>query len=151
MAVIYGRNRVAGKLPWECGMRKTTTGRTTGESRRVKLPTSDVVLWRPRIVLAPTVDAATSRRRRVTLEALASPAAPAPRLGTAAHVLGSLADARTSLAKAADARARAAEAATARDRVAAAMAAYRLEASFDQVLAGTYRQVTELMEERGLA
>jgi hypothetical protein len=35
--------------------------------------------------------------------------------------------------------------------VIAATAAYRLEASFDQTLAGTYRQVTELMEERGLA
>jgi hypothetical protein len=65
-------------------------------------------------------------------------------------VLGSLADARASLARAADARARAAEAESARERVIAAMAAYRLEATFDQNLAGTYRQVTELMEERGL-
>jgi hypothetical protein len=132
-------------------MKKTTTGRPAGDSRRVKLPTNDVVLWRPRIVLAASVDAATTRRRRVTLEALASPAQPAAQLGTAQTVLGSLADARASLAKAADARARAAEAATARDRVTAAMTAYRLEASFDQVLAGTYRQVTALMEERGLA
>ena len=90
------------------------------------------------------------RRRRVTLEALASPAASATRLGVAESVLGSLADARASLARAADARARAAEAESARDRVIAAMTAFRLEATFDQTLAGTYRQVTELMEERGL-
>ncbi|HXU89064.1 MAG TPA: hypothetical protein VFQ62_09445, partial [Methylomirabilota bacterium] len=74
----------------------------------------------------------------------------ATRLGAAESVLGSLADARASLARAADARARAAEAHSARDRVIAAMTAYRLEASFDQTLAGTYRQVTELMEDRGL-
>ena len=132
-------------------MRKTTTGRAAAESRRVKIPKHDVVLWRPRIVVAPTLDAATTRPRRVTLDALASPAAAATRFGTAESVLGSLADARASLAKAADARARAAEADSARERVIAAMTAYRLEASFDQTLAGTYRQVTELMEERGLA
>ena len=131
-------------------MRKTTTGRAASDSRRVKIPKNDVILWRPRLVVAPTLEAATTRRRRVTLEALASPAAAAMRLGEAEHLLGSLADARASLAKAADARARAAEAASARERVIAAMTAYRLEASFDQTLAGTYRQVTELMEDRGL-
>jgi hypothetical protein len=117
----------------------------------VKAPKSDVVLWRPRIVVAPTLEAATAPRRRVTLEALASPAAASARLGTAESVLGSLADARASLARAADARARAVEAESARERVIAAMRAYRLEASFDETLQGTYRQVTELMEERGLA
>ena len=131
-------------------MRKTTTARSAADSRRVKTPKTDVILWAPRLVVAPTLEAATTRRRRVTLEALASPAAAATRLGAADSVLGSLADARASLARAADARARAAEAASARDRVIAAMTAYRLEASFDQTLAGTYRQVTELMEDRGL-
>ena len=101
------------------------------------------MLWAPRLVVAPTLEAATMRRRRVTLEALASPAASTTRLGVAESVLGSLADARASLA-------RAAEAESARDRVIAAMTAFRLEATFDQTLAGTYRQVTELMEERGL-
>ena len=119
-------------------MRKTTSARTAADSRRVKTPKTDVILWAPRLVVAPT------------LEALASPAAAATRVGAAESVLGSLADARASLARAADARARAAEAASARDRVIAAMTAYRLEASFDQTLAGTYRQVTELMEDRGL-
>jgi hypothetical protein len=130
-------------------MRKTTTGRAAADSRRIKTPKNDVILWRPRLVVAPTLEAATTRRRHVTLEALASPVA-ATRLGAAESVLGSLADARASLARAADARARAAEAESARERVIAAMTAYRLEATFDQTLAGTYRQVTELMEERGL-
>src|SRR5207244_2507281 len=63
----------------------------------------------------------------------------------------SLADAGATLAaRAAEARARATEAASARERVSAAIAAYRLEASFDQALTGAYRQVTALMEERGL-
>jgi hypothetical protein len=131
-------------------MMRKTSGRTAAESRRVKTPKKDVILWAPRLVVAPTLEAATTRPRRVTLEALASPAAAATRLGAAETVLGSLADARASLARAADARARAAEAGSARERVIAAMAAYRLEATFDQTLAGTYRQVTELMEERGL-
>jgi hypothetical protein len=131
-------------------MRKTPTGRAAADSRRIKTPKNDVILWAPRLIVAPTLEAATTRRRRVTLEALASPAASATRLGAAETVLGSLADARASLARAADARARAAEAESARDRVVAAMTAFRLEATFDQTLAGTYRQVTELMEERGL-
>ena len=138
-------------MPNKTGMRKTKTGRAAADSRRIKTPGNEVVLWRPRIVVAPTLDAAATSRRPVTLEALASPAAAATRLGTAQSVLASLADARASLARAADARARAAEAESARERVTAAMTAYRLEASFDQMLAGTYRQVTELMEERGLA
>jgi hypothetical protein len=132
-------------------MRKTTTARPAADSRRIKIPKNDVILWAPRLVVAPTLEAATTtRRRRVTLEALASPVAAATRLDAADAVLGSLADARASLARAADARARAAEADSARERVVAAMTAYRLEETFDQRLAGTYRQVTELMEDRGL-
>jgi hypothetical protein len=127
------------------------SARPPADARRVKTPECDVVLWRPRIVVAPTLEAATTGPRRVTLEALASPAGAAVRLDTAQSVLGSLAEASASLARAADARARAAEAESARERVIAAMTAYRLEASFDQTLVGTYRQVTALMEERGLA
>jgi hypothetical protein len=108
------------------------SARPPADARRVKTPECDVVLWRPRIVVAPTLEAATTGPRRVTLEALASPAGAAVRLDTAQSVLGSLAE-------------------SARERVIAAMTAYRLEASFDQTLVGTYRQVTALMEERGLA
>jgi hypothetical protein len=64
-------------------MRKTTTGRAATDSRRVKTPKNDVILWAPRLVVAPTLEAATKRRRRDTLEALGSPAAASTRLGTA--------------------------------------------------------------------
>lgn len=110
-----------------------------------------MVLWRPRIVVAPTLEGVTTQRRPVEPEALALPAAGAVWLGTTASLLGSLAEARASLTKAAVAHARAAGAESTRERVIAAMTAYRLEASVDQTLAGTYRQVTELLEERGLA
>jgi hypothetical protein len=115
----------------------------------VKAPASDVVLWRPRIVLATGVDV-PARRPRVTLAGpTAHPDAGEPRF---VGSIFSLADAGAALAaQAADARARAAEAASTRDRVSAAMAAYRLEASFDEVLTGAYRRVSALMEERGLA
>jgi hypothetical protein len=51
-------------------------------------------------------------------------------------------------AAAAEARARAAD--SERDRVAAAMETYELQAAFDEVLVGTWREVTALMQERGL-
>src|SRR5919201_1098710 len=104
-------------LPRVDRMKKTSAGRASGDSARVKLPNTTVELWRPRIIVARTIDAASTRPRRITLEALASPAAAAQRLGTAQTVLGSLDDARASLARAADARAGAAEADSARERV----------------------------------
>ncbi|HEV8585198.1 MAG TPA: hypothetical protein VGT02_09540 [Methylomirabilota bacterium] len=115
----------------------------------VKSPASDVVLWRPKIVLASRVETPT-RRQPVTLAGqTAHPDAGEPRF---VGSIFSLADAGATLAaRAADARARAAEAASAQERVSATMAAYRLEASFDETLTGTYRQVSALMEERGLA
>ena len=123
--------------------------RRAAEQNRVKAPTPNVVLWRPRIVLASRVEA-PARRQPVTL---AGPAAH-PDAGEPRFVgsIFSLADAGATLAaRAADARARAIEADSARERVSAAMAAYRLEASFDEALTGAYRQVSALMEERGLA
>ena len=123
--------------------------RRPSDPQRVKLPSPAVVLWEPKIVIANRVEEPI-RRSRVALAAAATdPAASGPRVDTA---ILSLADASASLAAhALDARARATEAESARERVTAAMAAYRLEASFDQVLTGTYRQVTALMQERGLA
>src|SRR5437773_3060425 len=123
--------------------------RRAAEQPRVKAPTSDVVLWRPSIVLASRIEA-PARRKPVTLAApTAHPDSGEPRI---VGSIFSLADAGATLAaRAAEARARATEAASARERVSAAIAAYRLEASFDQALTGAYRQVTALMEERGLA
>ncbi|HEV8474695.1 MAG TPA: hypothetical protein VGR82_18095 [Methylomirabilota bacterium] len=115
----------------------------------VKAQDPDVILWRPTIVLATRIEQ-PRRRPPVTLApAAAHPDATGSRFDMA---ILSLADASASLAaRAVNTRARAVEAASARERVTATMAAYRLEASFDQVLTGTYRQVTALMEERGLA
>jgi hypothetical protein len=116
----------------------------------VKAPKSDVVLWRPRIVLANRIDEPVRRQPVIPAAAAASAVDPSePRF---VGSIFSLADAGATLAAcAADARARATEAGSTRERVSAAMAAYRLEASFDQVLTGAYRQVAALMEERGLA
>ncbi len=123
--------------------------RRAAEPSRVKAPTSEVVLWRPSIVLASRIEA-PARRKPVTLAApTAHPDAGEPRI---VGSIFSLADAGATLAaRAADARGRALEAASERERVSAAMAAYRLEESFDQALTGAYRRVSALMEERGLA
>jgi len=123
--------------------------RRAAEQPRVKPPTSEVVLWRPSIVLASRIEA-PARRKPVTLAApTAQPDSGEQRI--VGSIL-SLADTGAMLAaRAAETRARALEAGSERDRVSAAMAAYRLEASFDQALTGAYRRVTALMEERGLA
>jgi hypothetical protein len=119
------------------------------DQSRVKAPSCEVVLWRPSIVLASQIEA-PARRKPVTLAApTAHPDSGEPRI---VGSIFSLADTGAMLAaRAAETRARAAAADSERERVSAAMAAYRLEASFDQALTGAYRQVTALMEERGLA
>jgi hypothetical protein len=127
-------------------MRKT---RRPADQSRVKTPSSDVILWQPNIVLASRVEA-PARRKPVTLAApTAQPESGEPKI---VGSIFSLAGAGAVLAaRAAETRARSAEADSDRERVSAAMAAYRLEASFDEALTGAYRQVTALMEERGLA
>jgi len=127
-------------------MKKT---RRPADQSRVKTPSSNVILWQPNIVLASRVEA-PARRKPVTLAApTAQPESGEPRI---VGSIFSLAGAGALLAaRAAETRARSAEADSDRERVSAAMAAYRLEASFDEVLTGAYRQVTALMEERGLA
>src|SRR5258708_2140515 len=79
--------------------------RRAAEQPRVKAPTSEVVLWRPSIVLASRIEA-PARRKPVTLAApTAHPDAGEPRI---VGSIFSLADAGASLAAcAADARARA--------------------------------------------
>ena len=123
--------------------------RRAADHGAIKSATSEVVLWRPSIVLASRIEA-PARRKPVTL---AAPTA-LPDSGEQRIVgsIFSLADTGAMLAaRAAEAHARAAEADSERGRVSAAMTAYRLEASFDQALTGAYRKVTALMEERGLA
>jgi hypothetical protein len=119
--------------------------------RRIKLKDSAVALWRPEIVLASKIDP-IAHSPVVTLGVPAlRPQAVRAQLGTVRSMVSGLTEVRQALAaSAAAARARAEQAGTARERVSAAMAAYRAEASLDDVLTGTLREVTALMEERGL-
>lgn len=117
---------------------------------RVKPPDSEVVLWHPRIVIASRVELSAPRLRSGVATPDRRPETVERRLAAAVAVLETLADAPSLAARASDARARASAAASARERVSAAMTAYRLEASLDDALAGTYRQVADLMEARGL-
>jgi|ERR671911_2769544 uncharacterized protein (DUF2252 family) len=118
--------------------------------RRLKTPPA-VALWRPEIVLATSVTAPPARRSVVLAEPTARPEALHTQLGTARSLLAALSDAQQVLGAAAvDAYDRAGRATSARERVSATIAAYRAEAKLDDVLAGTWRQVSALMEERGL-
>jgi hypothetical protein len=119
--------------------------------RRIKLKESAVALWRPEIVLASKIDPVL-HSPVVTLGApVLRPQAVRAQLGTVRSMVSGLTETRQALtASAAAARVRAEQAGTARERVSAAIAAYRAEASLDDVLTGTLREVTALMEERGL-
>jgi hypothetical protein len=68
-------------------------------------------------------------------------------VATARTILGSIADARHTLA-AAHARGEAAQ--TERERVTAAIDVYRAEAALDELLTQTSSQLSQLMKERGL-
>jgi hypothetical protein len=122
----------------------------TPPRRRLKT-TPAVSLFRPEIVLATSITAAPARRAVVLAEPGTRPDALRTQLGTAQSVLARLDDARQAFGTAAaDARVRANEATSTRDRVSATIAAYRAEAALDDVLTGAWRQVSALMEERGL-
>jgi hypothetical protein len=115
--------------------------------RRLKTPGA-VALWRPDIVLATSIIAPPARRAVVLAEPTARPEALHTQLGTARSLLATLAEARQLLGTAgADAPDRVG---STRERVSATIAAYRAEAKLDDVLTGTWRQVSALMEERGL-
>jgi hypothetical protein len=115
--------------------------------RRLKTP-PPVALWRPDIVLATSITATPGRRAVVLGEPTARPEALHTQLGTARSLLATLAEARQLLEAAPiDGHDRAV---STRERVSATIAAYRAEARLDDVLAGTWRQVSALMEERGL-
>ena len=118
--------------------------------RRLKT-TGAVALWRPDIVLATSITAAPTRRPVTVAEPSARPVALHTQLGAARSLLASLDGAGQTLgAVAAAAHARARQADSPRERVSATIAAYRAEAALDDVIAGAWRQVTALMEARGL-
>jgi hypothetical protein len=118
--------------------------------RRLASPPA-VALWQPDIVLATSITSAMARRRVSLADPGARPEALRTQLGAARSLLASLAEARETLGSAAaDAHTRAGHAGSARERVSATFAAYRAEAALDDVLTGTWRQVSALMEARGL-
>jgi uncharacterized protein (DUF2252 family) len=122
----------------------------TTPRRRLKTAPA-VSLFRPDIVLATSITAAPARRAVVLAEPGTRPDALRTQLGTAHSVLARLDTARQTFgAAASQARARADEASSTRERVSATIAAYRAEAALDDVLTGAWRQVSALMEERGL-
>lgn len=119
--------------------------------RRIKLKESAVALWRPEIVLASKIDPVIHSPVVMLGAPALRPQAVRAQIGTVRSMVSGLTETRQALtASAAAARARAEQAGTARERVSAAIAAYRADASLDDVLTGTLREVTALMEERGL-
>jgi uncharacterized protein (DUF2252 family) len=143
---------MAPALPRDIGMKTSQHRPLDLVPPRRRLRTSPAVtLWRPDIVLATSITAPPARRAVVLAEPPARPEALHTQLGTARSLLAALTDARQTLGTAAlAARDRAGRAASTRERVSATIAAYRAEAKLDDVLAGTWRQVSALMEERGL-
>ncbi|HEY3066095.1 MAG TPA: hypothetical protein VGL09_09910 [Methylomirabilota bacterium] len=119
--------------------------------RTLKSPSSGVVLWKPGIVLADRIAPVTRRPVVAVAEPSARPSAARSQIGATRSLLGSLATARQALDRAvqvAEEARRQADGDTA--RVAAAAETYRAQAKLDDVLITAFRQLTALMEERGL-
>lgn len=134
-------------------MQTPNTGRRRDpkDEKSVRTPSPGVVLWRPTVVVAPSVAGAQVRPAVRVAEPQHRPESMRVRVETARSVLDSLADARRTLASGMTvAQDRAATAATERERVSATIQAYRFEAALDEVLTMTSTQVSLLMKERGL-
>ncbi len=118
--------------------------------KSLKARTSGVTLWSPGIVMPATVKAAT--RPPVALgEPQLRPEAVRAHIEATRSVIRSLDEARAALsAHAVSAERRASEADTEPERVGAVLETYRVEGALDDMLRGTLRQITALMEARGL-
>jgi hypothetical protein len=119
--------------------------------RTLKSPSSGVVLWKPGIVLADRITPVTRRPIVAVAEPHARPSAVRSQVGATRSLLGSLANARAALDRAVEvAETAGRETGTDAARVTAAAETYRAQAKFDDVLITAFRQLTALMEERGL-
>jgi len=117
-------------------------------SGRLKPPSSGVSVWRPEVIL-PRASVTASRRCVMPGEPALRPEAVRAQVDAAQSILRSLSSARTALsAQAAVAELREQFADSDRARVSAAMETYRVKAALDEMLSGTLRQVTALMEGR---
>ena len=117
---------------------------------RIASPRSSIVLWNPEIAVAPSAGSSATRLIAAAEPAL-RPEAVQTQIDAAWSLLSSFAEARGAL----HARATAVEtftrhASSEQERVSAAEEAYRVAAALDDVLTDTYRQLSALMEERGL-
>jgi len=117
---------------------------------RIQTP-RPVIAWKPNIVVAPTMAAATERAAISAGEPTLRPEALKAQIGATRALLQSLAAAQAAL----DVNARGTLSVDERDgergRVAAAAEAYRRESLLDRVLVRTFDEVIALMNERGLA
>ena len=119
--------------------------------RTLKSPSSGVILWKPGIVLADRIAPVTRRPVVAVAEPSARPPAVRSQVGATRSLLGSLEQARAALDRAVEvAEAAGREARSDAARVTAATETYRAQAKFDDVLTTAFRQLTALMEERGL-
>jgi len=119
--------------------------------RTLKPPSSGIVLWKPGIVLADRIAPVTRRPVVAVAEPSARPPAVRSQVGATRSLLGSLAQAREALDRAVQAaEAAGREARSDASRVTAATETYRAQATLDDVLTTAFRQLTVLMEERGL-
>jgi len=116
----------------------------------VKAPSSGVTLWRPDLVLSGHVGRVSSPRSIVMPgEPAFRPEAVRAQVDAAQSLLQSFTEVRQQLqVQAARAEAQEQHATTERERVAAAMETYRVKAELDELLTGTMRRMTALMEGR---
>ena len=116
----------------------------------VKPPASGVALWRPDVVLADRKQRVVPPRRLVMPgEPAFRPEAVRAQVDAAKALLRSFTQAHELLdAEATRAETRGAAATSDRDRVSATIETYRLKAEMDDMLKGTMRKMTALVEGR---
>jgi len=125
-----------------------------GEAPRsaVRPASSGVTLWRPDVVLADRKQRIVPPRRLITPgEPAFRPEAVRAQVDAAKALLRSFTHAHELLdAEATRAETRGAAATSDRERVSATMETYRLKAEMDDMLKGTLRRMTALMEGRNV-
>jgi hypothetical protein len=112
---------------------------------------SGLTLWAPEIVLAKVIEPASDRRGVLPGEPGLRPAAVKVQIEAAYTLLETLTERGERLGqRAAAAEARAVGASTERERVTAVIESYRVKSQLDDLLRGTTRKLTALVQERGL-
>jgi len=122
---------------------------TPKKSLKTRRPS--IELWRPAIVLAHAQRPVAPRPAVALGEPALRPDAVRAQIEATRTLLASLEATRAALGvEAAAAEERARGAASEAERVTAMMDTYRLKTRLDDALRGAYREITALMEERGL-